>query len=228
MTGYFILCVFTVVCAILQIIFRPGEDKFNWQNIALTLFSAIGMIFVVACTRVDFPGLWPYAVGVCIVVIIASLTNHIGKLSLYFSLFFSVFAVITPSYGLKQPDEQTYMVYGKFTHWITGKVHAVGNTSSKINVIVSRGRAYNRPVKDDVIILKDSQGSLYIPEICKFDDGYKDYEIQFYKNLSTSVNVIKLLKEDGSYVIKDFVGKDTSSSNYSTPEFDDTTSDFSI
>lgn len=221
MIGYIIVCILTIISGVLQIVFRDDDDTISWGGFGSALFSITGMFFAVSCTRTDFPSLWPYTLVICVLIIITSLTNLVGKVGLCFSFFPILITALSPEYDVKDLGDNHYIVCGKHSYWITGKTHAVGKDLLKINVIVSRGRYENTPHEKDIMILHDADDYIYIPTLCCYDDGYKNYEIQFFKDQETSVNVIKLIKEDGSYVLRDFYGKDVESPGYCPPDYDD-------
>lgn len=220
MTGFIILCAFVVICALTIIIFRGKIKKNTSLGIILSLVMAISITLIAYCTIIDFPELWLLSVGIGIIAVVAFLTTIPGRFTLLFTIPFILAQLVFPIYEIKQIDDETYALCGKFTHWITGKENAVGKEIMPIEVIESRGYYSNHPRKKTYYILKDAQGyiSIFPGDICSYDDKITQYQILFYNDSESSVDVIKLINKDGACVIKDFQGRDTSSDKYSPPD----------
>lgn len=235
MTGLIILYVLLAVCVVAQIASRRPDGIitehgyyaynhgiFNGQSTAGAVISACSMlvlVFLWLCTLVDFPSSKPYAIAATVVVFAATLFNNAKLSVIIYFLIATVLgqAVYHYGYELHRNEAGTFELYHPATHWITHKTAASGAAVLDENIINSRGEVYNGASTARIAGIADDEGNLYIPRLCSLEQGYKQYEILFYNNDTTSVNVIKLTKDNGFSVVLDYYGHDTASEGYEPP-----------
>lgn len=227
MTGVYLLFLFA---ALLDVVFiaialRRRADE---ESAVCFLSGMFLFILVVAvhglmwnCVVFDYPDLRLYATMLSLTTLLAMLWAHFG---FCFTMAAAYLVFLTACMDIRCVSGKvgdTGYVYRGMTHWITGIESDSGTVLVDSMVTGSRGRSYNTAGRDRLIILSDSDGHLFIPNICAYTDQAVGYQFGEVSDDSKTVTAVSLRYRDGAHRQFDIFGHDTQAEGYAIPTFDD-------
>lgn len=233
MIGYIILAVLVVICTIVFFLGISEEEEkkaLKFLGRFMMVVGTIGLCFLWACTKNDLPDTKTYSIILTILFLLFEIKFVIaihGAFDIFFICVTAMVVLISssefPSYRLRPINENCAEIYSPMSTWITGISHGKGTVIIDTTIISQRGSTYNTPSEYHLVGIRDNEGHIIIPKVCKSEDGYKDFEIVEYAQEESSkyINAIRLIKPDGTTVKLDSYGGDVTDKDYIIPWFDD-------
>lgn len=232
MTGYIILAVLIAICAIIIFLGKSEDKVLKISARILMVLGFIGLCFLWACTKNDLPSTKTYTIILTILFLISEIIFSVSTKKpvdgciTFLSITSMAFVLSgSPSYSINPIDDKHGYIYVPLTSWFTGISHGKGTVIIDTTIISQRGSTDNTPREYHLVGIRNNEGHIIIPKVCKSEDGYKDFEIVEFAQEESSkyINAIRLVKPDGTTEKLDPYGDDVADKDYKIPWFDDDT-----
>lgn len=230
MTGFVILCILAVVSGFVLLGFAEEYEgnsfwRQDFKSFVASMFAVAAFVMMWFIVLIDYNTIAMKIIAMVISLwLLLTMVINAGIVSIAY-VFIGLCAIglyCENPYGVYEADKGLELRH-PLTYWMTGRVEAAGDEC--VEYCIGARRGVDRK-KDGMDIqwkvvrgLSDSAGRLHLPGICRYEDGFTECYIEFYKADLNNVEVFHLCRDDGTSARLDFLGKNTETDGYRQPVY---------